>query len=128
MWFYENVTREQFEAVKDKVEQMLLSLGAQKADVQLSYEQKTSAVTPQGTAEWSSQRAVFVLGDEYLRVGEVLFSQKPFIVIEFGSYDDLINNTMEDAQPFPYDLSPEDMLSEVKYSLGIEPYPADNNV
>lgn len=48
-----------------------------------------------------------------------------FIVIECGTYDELINDVMEDADPFPYDLTEDELLSEVKYILGIEPYPTD---
>jgi len=32
---------------------------------------------------------------------------------------------MEDAAPFPYDLTEDELLKEVKYSLRIEPYPKD---
>ena len=51
------------------------------------------------------------------------FPDKPFIVIECGTYDELINNIMDDLDPFPYDLTEAELLKEVKYSLGIEPYP-----
>lgn len=37
------------------------------------------------------------------------------------TYNDLINNTMEDADPFPYDLSDDELENEVKCSLGIAP-------
>lgn len=47
------------------------------------------------------------------------FSDKPFIVIECGTYDELVNDVMEDAEPFPYDLTEDKLLNEVKYSLGI---------
>ena len=53
-------------------------------------------------------------------------SNKPFIVIECcGTYEELMKNMMDDADPFPYDLSEEELLNEVKYSLGIEPYPGE---
>ena len=42
---------------------------------------------------------------------------------EYGTYDELIHNIMEDLDPFPYDLTEAELLKEVKYSLGIEPYP-----
>ncbi len=50
---------------------------------------------------------------------------KPFLVIECGTYDGLMKNIMGDADPFPYDLTEDELLNEVKYSLGIEPYPKD---
>ncbi len=58
-------------------------------------------------------------------VDEVCFSDRPFIVIECGTYDELMKNIMEDADPFPFDLSEDELLNEVKCSLGIEPYPKD---
>jgi len=51
------------------------------------------------------------------------FSGKPFIVIECGTYDVLMKNVMEDADPFPYDLTEDELLNEVKYSLRMESYP-----
>ena len=73
-----------------------------------------------------STRPVFEYMGGYYRVDEVCFPGKPFIVIECGTYDELINNTMDEADPFPYDLTEEELMKEVKCSLGIEPYP-DNN-
>lgn len=32
---------------------------------------------------------------------------------------------MEDAEPFPYNLTEEELLNEVKYSLGIEVCPGE---
>ena len=34
-----------------------------------------------------------------------------------------MKNCMEDADPFPYDLSEEELMNEVKYTLEIDPYP-----
>lgn len=59
---------------------------------------------------------------EMYRIDEVLFS-KPSIVIEFSDYDMLINNAMEDGEPFPYDLSDEEFENEVKHSLEALPCP-----
>ena len=44
MWFYDNVTREEFEKRKDYVEKVMLELGAIKFKVQLPYEQKTTHI------------------------------------------------------------------------------------
>ena len=81
MWDYSCITRKEFEAVKDKYNEL------------------------------------------YYRVDEVCFYKKPFIVIQCGTFNELMNNIMEDMDPFPYDLSDAELLNEVKYSLGIEPYP-----
>lgn len=67
-----------------------------------------------------STRPAFEYRGQYYRVDEVCFSGKPFVVIEYGTYDELINNVMEDAAPFPYDLTENELLNEVKYSLRIE--------
>ena len=125
MWWYENVTRVDFEAVKDMIEQIMFRLGASKYEIHLTYEVKQQAVQ-------MILKKCIVLSDQYLhikdyffRVDEVLFSKKPFIVIECGDLDELMNNIMDDAEPFPYDLSYEELCDEVKYSLGIEPYPQE---
>ena len=123
MWIYEAVTREAFEAVKDLVEKYIVQLGGKQADVKLPYEQKTCCYVGDKRIENISTRPVFAYGGKYYRVDEVCFAQKPFVVIEVGSYDDLIRNVMEDAEPFAYDLTEDALLQEVKYSLEIEPYP-----
>lgn len=43
MWWYENVTRVDFEAVKDTIEQIMLQLGASKYEIHLTYEVKTTS-------------------------------------------------------------------------------------
>lgn len=107
MWSYRKITRSEFEKKKDFVQQIILNFGGEKTDIQLPY---------------FSLRPVFKFNDEYYRVDEVLFEHKPFIVIEFGSFSDVINNTMEDADPFPYDLSDDELKNEISYSLGIKSY------
>ena len=86
MWWYEDVSRADFEAVKDMIEQIMLQLGASKYEIRLTYEVKTTSCS-----------------DDF----------------------ELMNNIMDDAEPFPYDLSYEELCDEVKYSLGIEPYPQE---
>lgn len=65
------------------------------------------------------EKSAFEYEGLYYRVDEVCFSDKPFIVIECGTYDELMKNIMEDIDPFPYDLTEDELLNEVKYSLGI---------
>ena len=126
MWKYTCVTRQQFEKTKDKIEEFIVLLGGKKVEVNLPYEQKTTTITKNNTIVHISTRPPFEYNKQYYRVGEVCFPDKPFIVIECGTYDELMNNIMEDIEPFPYDLSDEELLNEVKYSLGIKPYPKDN--
>ncbi len=47
-------------------------------------------------------------------------ADRPFMVLSFG---DTIENIFDDAEPFPYNLEEDELKAEVRYSLGIEPYP-----
>lgn len=125
MWIYECVTREKFESIKDKVEKFIVMLGGNEVSVDLPYEQRTLSHSGKDIVENISTRSTYEYMGQYYRVDEVCFSDKPFIVIECGTYDELINNVMEDADPFPYDLTEDELLKEVKCTLRIEPYPKD---
>lgn len=39
MWIFKDVTREHFEKVKDRVEELLLEYGAERVDIELPYGQ-----------------------------------------------------------------------------------------
>ena len=123
MWIYEHVTRQEFESIKDVVETYIVMLGGNKVSIELPYEQRTRSSVGNDFVENISTRPVFEYKGEYYRVDEVCFPGKPFIVIECGTYEELINNVMDEADPFPYDLTEDELLKEVKYSLEIEPYP-----
>lgn len=120
MWRYNDISRDDFEAVKDRVEGIMIRLGAEKYEIDLPYEQKTTTVSSGVRETISSHRSVYAFDGEYFRVDEVLFKTKPFIVIEYGSHDDMLSNTMADADPFPYDLSDSELEKEVRLSLGIK--------
>lgn len=128
MWKYDCVTREEFEKVKYKVEEYIVMLGGKEVSVQLPYKQKTVSYSGDSVIECNVQRPVFEYKGEYYHVDEVCFERKPYIVIECGRYDELMKYAMEDADPFPYDLLDGELLNEVKYSLGIEPYPVREDV
>ena len=121
MWIYESVTRQEFESIKDIVEKYIVMLGGNKVSVELPYEQRIRSYIGNDFVENISTRPAFEYRGKYYRVDEVCFPGKPFIVIEYGTYDELINNVMDEANPFPYDLTEDELLKEVKYSLGIEP-------
>lgn len=123
VWYYDNVSRADFEKVKDIIEEIMIKLGAEIFKIDLPYEQKTTNYSGVFEETFYSKRPVYIYKGEYFMIDEVLFSKKPFIVIECGNITELLNNTMEDADPFPYDLPYEELINEVKYSLGIEPYP-----
>lgn len=123
MWNYACVTKKEFESVKDKIEKFIVLLGGMEVSVDLPYEQKTISLFGSNAMVNISTRPVFKYNELYYRVDEVCFPEKPFVVIECGTYDELMNNVMDDADPFPYDLTDDELLNEVKYSLEIEPYP-----
>lgn len=125
MWKYKDVTREEFERDKDRVEEFIVSLGGKIIDVHLPYEQVTKTIshTGENIIENISLRPVFEYSGKFFRVDEVCFRNKQFIVIECGTYNEVMNNVMEDADPFPYDLPDDELMNEVRYSLGIMPYP-----
>lgn len=123
MWNYAFVTRNEFESVKDKIENFIVLLGGVEASVDLQYERKTTSIFGGNTIVNVSVRPVFTYNGLYYQVNEVCFLEKPFIVIERGTYNELINNIMDETEPFPYDLTDDELLNEVKYSPGIEPYP-----
>ena len=125
MWKYAGITRQEFEAIKDKIDKYIVMLGGNIVDVDLPYEQCTVTCSGNDAVKNSSVRPTFEYNGQYYRVDEVCFSDKPFIVIEYGTYDELMNNAMEDAEPFPYNLTGEELLNEVKYSLGIEVCPGE---
>lgn len=123
MWKYDCITRKDFESIKDRIEELIVSLGGKKTFIDLPYAQKTTSIFGSHTIVNISTRPVFEYNKHYYRVSEVCFPEKPFIVIECGTYDELIKNIMEDADPFPYDLTDNQLMNETKYSLGIVPYP-----
>lgn len=114
-WIYTNVTRQEFEVVKDKVEKILVELGCVEVELDLPYVQKTTSFLGEDEKVINySYRPAFQKDDWYYRVDEVCFPDKPFITIEFGDYNDLINDIMEDLDPIPYDLADNELFDEVK--------------
>ncbi len=119
MWVYRKVTREAFEKRKKYVEQIILEQGGELVDIHLPYEQKTISICDGNQEINYTERKIFEFRNLYFSVDEVLSLDKPFIVLEYGTFQDVIDNTMEDADPFPYDLSNDEMEKEVQYGLGI---------
>lgn len=125
MWSYKAVSREEFEKRKEFAARIMRELGCETVDIELSYEQKTTSCG-EIKETWSSKQPIYKFKNGFYRIDEVLFSEKPFIVLEYaGTIEDVKKNIMEDCDPFPYDLSEEEIINEVKYSLGIEQYPQD---
>lgn len=110
MWRYKNVSRAEFEDRKAFAARYMAELGCVFVDLQHFETEKT--------------RPVYKFENGFYRIDEVLFHEKPFIVLEYAdTIEEVQKNIMEDLEPFPYDLSDEEMRKEIEYSLGIEPYP-----
>lgn len=119
MWKYTDITRDAFEKIKDHVEEIMVAYGAVAQDIDLLYSQKTTTFDENHTPTvWGSKRKAYKYKDMYYRIDEVCYALKPFIVAEVGTYDELMANTMEDADPFPYDLTEQELKDEVSYFLG----------
>ena len=128
IWPYKNISREEFEDKKVLVSKILQEFGCTELKVNLTYPQKTTTFGRYFEETWISEGIIYQYKDAYYRIDEILFPNKPFIVIECAdTLGDVIENTMEDSDPFPYDLDEVDIGMEVKYSLGIEPYPITNS-
>lgn len=125
MWPYKSITREEFEKIKDHIEEIMIAHGAEVVDIKLPYTQKTTSLSGDFEITCDAKRRVFKYNNLYYRINGVCFPDKPFIVAEVGDYDELIKNIMEDASPFPYDLSEEEFDDEVSYFLEEKPYPED---
>lgn len=120
MWIYKEVTREAFEKRKKYVEQIICEQGAEIVMIHLPYKQTTISICDGNQEINCAKNKIFKFKNNYFRVDEVLFRDKPFIVLECGSFQDLMRNTMEDAEPFPYDLSDDEIVKEVRYAMEIE--------
>ena len=126
MWPYKEISREGFEKVKDHIEEIMVAHGAVPFDIELPYEQITANYIDEKTKiVCQKSRRIYRFNDLYYRLDEVCFPDRPFIVAEIGTYEELMNNTMEDADPFPYNLSDEEFEDEVSYFLNEKPYPED---
>lgn len=119
MWPYPDITRQQLEEKKDLVERLLVKLGA--VPTGLGHPHPVSSYGA-GVAETVfSDRTVYRYRGSFYRVDEVLFREKPFLVMECASREeDARNNMMEDADPFPWDLGEEELLAELRELLGKE--------
>ena len=106
------------------IEEIMVAHGTVVQDIDLPYFQQTVTVHKDSDAiAWESHRKVNKYKDLYYRIDKVCFDKKPFIVAELGTYDELMKNIMEDADPFPWDLSEEELEDEVLFFLGERPHP-----
>lgn len=120
MWPYSFVTRAEFENRKDFVNITLRHLGC---EVLPASPQRMTMYGKGFQETWIAVRPLYRLHGVYIHIGEVLH-EKPFLVLELAdTLEEVEGNAMEDADPFPYDLSDDEIVLEVKRSLGLEEYP-----
>jgi len=70
------------------------------------------------------QRITYLYKNEYYRADIIGFDEKPFIVIEWTDDSNYAAvGSMEDVEPFPYDLPDWKIEKEVRFAFEVEPYP-----
>lgn len=123
MWPYSFVTREEFEKRKDFVDFALCKHGCVAEQIHLPYIQAETTYGNGLEETWISERPVYRLDGQYIRISEILL-KKPCIVLEIAdTLTDVLNNAMEDADPFPYDLTEDQIMERVRLFLGTEKSP-----
>lgn len=119
MWPYKEHSYEKFKESISKVKKYIEQSGA----VYCGTTKETCATIVGGkTYTEDIIYDVWKYNAEYFYVDSMFFPNKPFIVLVFGNS---MENILEDADPFPYDLPDEELLNEVQYCLGIKPYPKE---
>lgn len=119
MWFYEEHNEDDYIDAIERVEEIAVELGAQYA---LARHERFTTCLGDKTIIEDIDINVYTYNGEYFEVESHYLSECPYIVLSFGNSPESI---LDDAVPFPYNLSDEELIQEVKYSLGIEPYPED---
>lgn len=91
------------------IESLFLQLGASQTD--LDSERRNEF----------GERTIFIYNNEYYSVDVIPFDDKPCFVIEWTDSEEYANaGCLEDVDPFPYDLSDEEILEEIKRAFEIE--------
>ncbi len=116
-WPYEDYSEDDFNRAVEFVEEYAESLGAKYI---CTKREKFTTFSGEKHILEINQMRVYQYKDEYFWVESHFLPDKPFMVMTFG---DTIETIFDDADPFPYDLPEEELKAEVRYSLGIEPYP-----
>lgn len=114
-WMYASINREDFQEKIAFAEKLLEKYGAEYV---IDFEERAFWTLKDDTHDYENiQKRIYKLGEEFIRVDWVYFTQKPFIVLEFA---DKIDGPYEDADPFPYDLADDEFEYEIRFSLGLE--------
>ncbi len=114
-WPYSHISKSEFLAQIVAVEKILQKYGSEY--VKDSCEKNTWILSSDTSYNAKLQKHIWKRKDNYIRVDSVYFPEKPFLVLEFSEHQE---GPYEDADPFPYDLSDEELEQEIRYSLGME--------
>ena len=118
MWPYTNHSEEEYNKAIEFVQNYAQSLGAKYICSKL---QKFTTISGDDDPVCETlEMKIFKFKDEYFWLENHFQTDRPFIVFSFG---DSVDTIFEDAEPFPYNFSEEELKAEVRYSLGIEKYP-----
>ena len=117
MWPYKNHSEEQYNKTIRFLEDYALSLGAEFVCIK---KEKFTTISGNNTIVKEVEMKVLKFETEYFWLEDHFLPDCPFIVFSFG---DTIDTIFDDAEPFPYNLSEDELKTEVRYSLGIEKYP-----
>lgn len=71
MWNYDFVTREEFERVKDKVENYIIMLGGTISPVEVPYIQRETSYSRGNIIEHISTRHIYEFKENFYRVAEM---------------------------------------------------------
>lgn len=95
IWPYDMPSHDEFFIRKEKVSNVMLELGAQYYD-----------------------KDTYQYNGMYFRLDEILFKKKPFIVIKYAEdEEDLECELFLDSNPFPYDLTGDELFQTVKSNM-----------
>lgn len=113
MWIYENIKKEDFLTKMRLAETIIEESGAFLSGEQ---QERNSHIKGNGITidSRNTTKKIWNYKNQFICVDELFFREKPFIVLEFS---DRPEGPYEDANPFPYVLSEEKMIQEIKTAL-----------
>ena len=117
-WKYKNMDYNELDAAIKVCEQLIESLGGR-----LIIQCRDKEIWGNSEGDYVTETVAkkrYKFRDGYVCVDKIYFPEKPFLVLEFA---DELEGPYENADPFPFDLTMEEMELEIKYALEVLPYP-----
>ena len=118
MWPYRDHDEEEYNRVLRFVEEYAVSLGAELVG---SKQETFTTFAGDLQVRETLDMSIYRFGDEYYWVEHHFLPDRPFMVFSFGDSVETVGS--DDAEPFPYDLTEEELKAEARYSFGLEAYP-----